>query len=201
MWPPTGTGGGGTSGSDSVSDVVSVRLGFRNLMPIAAWLGTTTLGILLFGWMLRRPLRDDGSPRAGVLSMVAAGAGIWREVPERVERVERADDADSDSPSDGTGAVSEDGSLALGLTGARPTGWQSRPALVFDAPPKRDTVRRRITYRLVRMSDGPDDLRSREIMRLDRGDEIEILGQEGNYLQVRTPTDVVGWIPSLSIIG
>jgi hypothetical protein len=38
-------------------------------------------------------------------------------------------------------------------------------------------------------------------MRLDRGDEIEILGQEGSYLQVRTPTGATGWIPNLSIIG
>jgi hypothetical protein len=179
--------------------VLSVRLGFRNLMPIAAWLSTTTLGILLFGWMLRRPLRDDGSPRAGVLSMVAAaGAGVWRDAPDRSER---GASADPESPTDGSGTASEDASPVPALTLARPTGWQSRPALEFDVPPKRDTVRRRITYRLVRMSDGPDDLRSREIMRLDRGDEIEILGQEGNYLQVRTPTGEVGWIPSLSIIG
>jgi len=136
--------------------------------------------------------------------VAAAGAGIWRDMPERPGRSE---DAASEATSDGTGATSEDGSLlpfaatASVLTGARPTGWQSRPALEFDAPPKRDAVRRRITYRLVRMSDGPDDLRSKEIMRLDRGDEIEILGQEGNYLQVRTPTGAIGWIPSLSIIG
>ena len=179
--------------------MLSVRLGFRSLMPIAAWLSTTTLGILLFGWMLRRPLRDDESPRAGVLSIVAAaGAGIWRDTPERSERAEVAN---PEPRTDGAGAPTDGGTLVPGLTGARPTGWQSRPALEFNMPPKRDTVRRRITYRLVRMSDGPDDLRSREIMRLDRGDEIEILGQEGNYLQVRVPTGEVGWIPSLSIIG
>ncbi|HEY8845145.1 MAG TPA: hypothetical protein VIM24_00665, partial [Candidatus Limnocylindrales bacterium] len=67
--------------------------------------------------------------------------------------------------------------------------------------PARDVVRRRITSRLVRLSDGPDDLRSREIMRLDRGDEIEIVGQGGSILQVRTPTGATGWIPTISIIG
>ena len=61
--------------------------------------------------------------------------------------------------------------------------------------------RRKITYRLVRLAEGPDDLRSREIMRLDRGDEIDIIGQEGRFLHVRTPTGAIGWIPSESIIS
>jgi len=88
-----------------------------------------------------------------------------------------------------------------GLTGDRATGWQSRPALRFETPPGREAERRKITYRLVRLSEGPDDFRTREIMRLDRGDEIDIIGQEGSFLQVRTPTGAVGWIPSDSIIS
>jgi len=87
------------------------------------------------------------------------------------------------------------------LSGNRPTGWQSRPPLRFNSAPAGDVVRRRITSRLVRLSDGPDDLRSRAIMRLDRGDEIEIVGQDGSILQVRTPTGAIGWIPTISIIG
>jgi len=90
---------------------------------------------------------------------------------------------------------------ALALTGNRPNSWQSRPPLRFETGPAKDAERRKVTYRLVRLSEGPDDFRSREIMRLDRGDEIDIIGQEGSFLHVRTPTGAIGWIPSDSIIS
>ncbi len=87
------------------------------------------------------------------------------------------------------------------LTGIRLNGWLSRPALRFDDKPARGVLRRQITYRLVRLSDGPDELHSREIMRLDRGDDIEIVSDGGSVLQVRTTTGQVGWIPGISILG
>ncbi len=90
---------------------------------------------------------------------------------------------------------------ALALTGSRPGGSQSRPPLRFEKGPAKDAERRKVTYRLVRLSEGPDDFRSREIMRLDRGDEIDLIGQEGSFLHVRTPNGAVGWIPSDSIIS
>jgi hypothetical protein len=81
----------------------------------------------------------------------------------------------------------------------RLTTWKSRPPLLFDKPPIRGTVRRLITYHLIRLSEGPDDLRSREITRLDRGDEVEIVSHQDGYIQVRTPTGQVGWIRSDSV--
>jgi hypothetical protein len=166
------------------------------------WVTTSTLGLLVFAWALRRPEREEDSPLAAALSMVAtARSGFGRDAPQR------RDGAGSETPSKASAADAATGTLmpfgpeAGRLTGNRPTGWQSRPALLFDAPPARKAVRRQITYRLVRLSDGPDDLRTKEIMRLDRGDEIEILGQEGSYIQVRTPVGAIGWIPSVSIIG
>ena len=79
-----------------------------------------------------------------------------------------------------------------------PIGQRRRP-LVFARAAERGVVRRRIADRLVRLSDSADDLRSREITRLDVGDEVEILGQHGTLLWIRTPTGDVGWIPSTSI--
>jgi hypothetical protein len=38
-------------------------------------------------------------------------------------------------------------------------------------------------------------------MRLDRGEVDETLGQDGNFLWVRTPTGEGGWITTISIIG
>jgi hypothetical protein len=80
-----------------------------------------------------------------------------------------------------------------------PNGGPTRRPLVFARKPGRGVVRRRITDRLVRLSDAADDLRSREIMRLDVGDEVEILAQHETLLWVRTPTGDVGWIPETSI--
>jgi hypothetical protein len=76
---------------------------------------------------------------------------------------------------------------------------KTRRPLLFVLAPDRGVIRRRITERLVRLSDAPDDRRSREIMRLDRGDEVEVLGHHGIVLWVRTPTGDVGWIPEASI--
>jgi hypothetical protein len=71
----------------------------------------------------------------------------------------------------------------------------------FDAPAAAGVERRRISYRLVRVSDAPDDIRSSEIGRLDRGDEVEVIGESGGYLQVRTASGLVGWVPRMVIVG
>jgi hypothetical protein len=81
----------------------------------------------------------------------------------------------------------------------RLTTWESRAPLLFDKPASRGAVRRLVTYHLIRLSEGPDDLRSREIARLDRGDEVEIISHQDGYIQVRTPTGQVGWIRSDSV--
>jgi hypothetical protein len=164
------------------------------------WVTTTMLGLVVFAWMLRRPQLEEGSPLAAALSMIAAAHDRSR------RDAERRDDPGLPLPTLTSAVnVAKDSSLPVSeagrLTGNRPSGWQSRPALRFEKAPARDAVRRQITYRLVRLSDAPDDLRSKEILRLDRGDEIEILGQEGSFLRVRTPTGAIGWIPSVSIIG
>jgi hypothetical protein len=190
-WPRGGTDGSGPSSGD----LVSVSIGVDRVLPIFAWVTTTMLGVALFAWMLRRPERDQDSPLAAALSLVAAGQARFgrdiMEVPVPLGESEKGAESDPTS-------AAPAGEPAL--SGNRPSGWQTRPALTFAAP-DRGVVRRRITYRLVRLSDAPDDLRSGEIMRLDRGDEIEVLGQEGNFLWVRTPTGEVGWIPKISIIG
>jgi len=58
-----------------------------------------------------------------------------------------------------------------------------------------------IGYRGVRLGDGPDEFRSTELGRLDRGDEVEILGSHEGFLQVRTPAGLTGWIPRHTITG
>lgn len=165
-------------------------------MAITAWVTTTMFGVMVFAWVLRRPQREADSPLAAALSLVAT------------ERASRRDAAAEESIAAARMSSTEVADAApmpigpaLGPTGNRPTGGQARPPLRFDKGPARDAERRKVTYRLVRLSEGPDDFRSREIMRLDRGDEIDIIGQEGSFLHVRTPTGEIGWIPSDSIIS
>ncbi len=165
-------------------------------LPIIVWTMTTMLGVLVFAWVLGRPQRETDSPLAAALSLVAtaragrryASGERWRSGPEM--------SATDVAIGAGTAIGAADA-----FNGNRTSGWQSRPALTFDAAPGPKAVRRQITYRLVRLSDGPDNLRSTEIMRLDRGDEIEIIGQEAGFIQVRIPTGDIGWIPSDSVIG
>jgi SH3-like domain-containing protein len=71
----------------------------------------------------------------------------------------------------------------------------------FDGPPAVGVERREVRYRLVRVCDGRDDLRSEELGRVDRGDEVDILGEEDGYLRIRTPQGVEGWIPRIAIFG
>jgi uncharacterized membrane protein YgcG len=192
----------GTGTGTSTDTGTSLGIRITGLLPVATWVTTTTLGLLVFAWALRRPEREEDSPLAAALSMVAtARSGFGRDAPERSDRTGSETPSEANPTDDAEGTALPFGPEAGRLTGNRPTGWQSRPPLLFDAPPARKAVRRQITYRLVRLSDGPDDLRTKEIMRLDRGDEIEILGQEGSYIQVRTPVGAIGWIPSVSIIG
>jgi SH3-like domain-containing protein len=61
--------------------------------------------------------------------------------------------------------------------------------------------RRTVAYRLVRVSDGPDDATSNEIDRLDRGDEVEVIAEQEGFVQVRTPSGLEGWVPRVAFVG
>jgi hypothetical protein len=58
---------------------------------------------------------------------------------------------------------------------------------------------RRLRYRMVRLSAGPDELRSAEIGRLDQGDEVELMESYGAYWKVRVPTGQIGWIHRMTL--
>jgi hypothetical protein len=154
-------------------------------------------GVLIFAWVLRRPQRevDSSSELAAALALIATD-----QASRPARKGSTAPSAASSLAVDSQGWASA-GPTVSRPTGNRPTDWQARPALRFEAAPARDAVRRQITYRLVRLSEGPDDFVSAEIMRLDRGDEIEIVGQVASFLQVRTPTGEIGWVPSDSVIS
>jgi hypothetical protein len=63
----------------------------------------------------------------------------------------------------------------------------------------RGLERRRLRYRMVRLSDTPDEIRSAELALLDQGDEVELVQQSGQYWQVSTPTGLVGWVHRMTL--
>ena len=73
--------------------------------------------------------------------------------------------------------------------------------LTFTKPPGKGVERLKVGYRMVRLSEGVDDVGSRELGRLDRGDEVEVMDSFEGFLQVRTPDGVTGWIPRHTILG
>jgi hypothetical protein len=178
----------------------SLRFGFDPGigLPVFAWSLTTALGVMLFAFVLRRPARRERVP---VGPNLAAAVAVTQPVP-------LVPGANPVAGRNGDEVRPEEANMPRWL---RPTlreqrQWSDRAAYAvrdpeqFASPPRAGADRRTIGYRLVRLSDGPDDLRSNEISRLDRGDEVEIIGDQGGFLQVRTPSGLEGWVPRVAIV-
>ncbi len=71
----------------------------------------------------------------------------------------------------------------------------------FADPPRPGATRHTVSYRWIRLSDGPDEATSAEVGRLDRGDEVEVIGEDAGALRVRTASGSEGWIPRFTIVG
>ena len=79
---------------------------------------------------------------------------------------------------------------------------EAAPSMSFDSSgvrPLEDYERRRIGYRLVRLLDSPDELRSREIGILDQGDEVQLLQRHGAYWLVLCPDGRQGWLHRMTL--
>jgi len=92
--------------------------------------------------------------------------------------------------------------LAVDLTQQATSGPAApRTPQVFATPPASDVERVKIGYRRVRVSSKPDAVRSVELGRLERGDEVEILESYEGFLRVQTPDGITGWIQRHTVIG
>jgi hypothetical protein len=76
-----------------------------------------------------------------------------------------------------------------------------RAPRVFATPPAKTVERVKIGYRRVRLSSKPDAVRSVELGRLERGDEVEILESYEGFLRVQTAEGTTGWIQRHTVIG
>jgi hypothetical protein len=59
--------------------------------------------------------------------------------------------------------------------------------------------RRRVRYRLVRVSSIPDEMMGDEVALLDQGDEVELIRSTGAYWLVRTPYGDEGWVHQMTL--
>ena len=141
---------------------------------------TTSGGLLLFLFLLWRSRADDDRQVTEALALATVAIGP--------------------APPETPGAARTPEPSPARLKG-RATMLPPVPPRVFDKPPAKDAERAKIGYRRVRISSRPDSVRSRELGRLDRGDEVEIVDSNEGFLQVRTPDGITGWIPRHTIIG
>jgi hypothetical protein len=197
--PGIAYGAGGTGGTPSDPDGLD-RTGdspFGNvLVPIAGWATTTMLGIVLYGLLVRR--RPDWQELMPAYEMGDAPAQprlAGKAYPIRSKIIPLLS-----APDDGHRQPWLRPSLRGEQAGLR-SGPVARPPIKFANTAKRGVDRRTISYRLVKLADRPEDLYSPELARLDRGDDVEVIGFQGDYIRVRTPDGLVGWIPGITTLG
>jgi hypothetical protein len=89
--------------------------------------------------------------------------------------------------------------VAMTFTGAGVSGDVAVPTIVGGVDPVDGLERRRIKYRLVRLLDGPDELRAGELGYLDEGDEVQLISQKGAYWFVLCPNGQQGWIHRMTL--
>jgi hypothetical protein len=158
---------------------------------------TTTFGVLLFAAVFR-------------------GRGLAVELPGELSvLVMKRRRSSRGSPRGSSGALPDSVDHAAAVVAApagattptdfdearRQIGATERPPRRFARPPAAGIDRRVIAYRSVRVSAGPDELRSAELTRLDRRDEVEVIGEEAGSLRIRTPDGVEGWVPRVVLVG
>ena len=167
----------------------------------------TTLGVLFVLFLFKRRRRTD---EPGALALASAAVATAPSTRSSSPTARASAPVKPDSPrADPTSVAAAAASPAISpLLAAKPKAdprkvdkkSKAKGAAPGRAPGK-GTERFRIGYRGVRVGDGPHDLRSTELARLDRGDEVEILSSHEGFLQVRTPTGLTGWIPRHTITG
>jgi hypothetical protein len=134
------------------------------------------------------------------IAAVATATGLETEAtaPPGQEPVEPVDVVEATS-----WEVSDDAPLAsmsAAYAATKAAVAEPTAARTFDEPPAKGVERATIRSRLVRFNAEPDDLLSVELGRLDRGDEVEIVGSFEGFLNVRVPDGTTGWIHRAAIV-
>jgi hypothetical protein len=153
-------------------------------------------GMFLFALIMRRGRRDERETAAGGLtvedatqSALAAAASAATAAADPDVSLDEAHMPRWRRPSV---QAARQGSARFGPP-------VSRPALRFAAPAPTGVERVAVHYRFVRVADAPDDVRSVELGRLDRGDEVDVLDRRTGFALVRAPDGLEGWVPRMTL--
>jgi hypothetical protein len=148
---------------------------------LVTWLFTTAGGLLLFAFLMRRQ-RDQPRGLPSVLASAFAGAtdGDPATQEAHIPRWRRP-------------------SVQAGRQTPRYTDAPARPPLKFAAAAPTGVERVLVQYRFVRVADSPDNIRSMELGRLDRGDEVEVVERRSGFAHVRAPDGLDGWVPRMTL--
>ena len=158
------------------------------LAPTVATACAGTVAWAAFAFLGRRR-RDDDETDDGLLAAAAAsgletGAAGGLEVDESLLPRWRRPSLQQVRRTDPLRAAAETPHLSFESAGVRPL---------------EDYETRRIGYRLVRLLDSPDELRSTEIGILDQGDEVQLLERHGVYWLVLCPDGRQGWVHRMTL--
>jgi hypothetical protein len=156
------------------------------MLALAVSSAGTLAGLGLFVLLSARLI--GGSP-GGALRLVPVAGRRTRRNDQPVESVpEQTPTSDVMAPPAGTVDPVWSGSI-------------HRAPILFNAPPSPGIDRCRIVSRLVPLRSEPDELSRLYSARLDVGDEVDVVRQDGPFCFVRTPSGAEGWVPGLTLTG
>ena len=166
------------------------------LVPLFALLALTAAACGMFMVVVRRRRRSDDEPaRTPKVPKATAAAA-----PVVIEPMTAIIDEDL-TPVDDDAPLKEVRKASKRATAAATASAVATSVRKFGKPAPKGVERAMVGYRLVRISSEPDAVRSVELGRLDRGDEVEILESHEGFLRVRTPDDITGWILRHTIVS
>lgn len=182
---------GGLAGFLALGSTV-VHLAEGPYLPITSWVASCLLGLLMYAIVIRRRREtDDGGLRFAVaLPLHALPAGPGGDV----EIDDGPIDAEATIPRWRRPSVQAARQSRLG------TDTVSLP-IRFTTPPRPGDDRRVVGYRLVRVADSPDEIRSAEVGRFDRGDEVDVLETLLQWTRVRGANGLEGWVPTQTVLS
>ena len=168
-------------------------MGMDPVAPIAIGLAfglafAATLGLVVLGrrWLSARESSDVAESATGPQPDVATESGRDRNLPRWLD------------PSVAAARFKTDRTTATGPVAAVAVA-PARAPMIFVTPGDDLAERRRVRYNGVPLLDRPDDVLGRLVQELDGGDEVEVVGRTEIWAQVRTPSNLIGWTPRMTL--
>ena len=204
-----GTTGGGGPGDGGLFGglagflafgATAVHLAEGPYLPITSWVASCVLGLLTFAFVLRR--RTDEASEERQLFMTSPFGSSLPAALDVGPPIGALSDVPLEEPVDPEATIPRwrRPSVQAARQSRSASATVSLPVRFATAPRPGDD-RRVVGYRLVRVADSPDEVRSAELGRFDRGDEVEVLEAAREWTRVRGASGLEGWVLSQTILS